>query len=48
VAAHQHSDEAEKWCANRNGFRWMNYDPDELLKTKGQNKKDVRNEGCSG
>jgi hypothetical protein len=48
VAAYQHSDEAEKGCANPNGFRRMNYDLDELLKTKGQNKKDVRNEGCSG
>jgi hypothetical protein len=28
--------------------KWLNYDPDELLKTKGQNKKDVKNEGSSG
>jgi hypothetical protein len=38
----------KKECSNPNGFKGMNYNPDELLKTKGQNKKDVRNEGCSG
>jgi hypothetical protein len=48
VAVHQHPHEGSEGGANPKRIKGQESGLDELLKTKGRSKKDVKNEGSSG